>query len=264
MPEARLEREGAIAWLILDNQEKLNAVDGAMSAQIREAYLEIESNPEIRVAIIRGAGEKAFSSGGDMKTYLDRGVLGTGGTGKPYGIQKPVDITKPVIAAICGHCLAGGFGLALACDLRIAGTNLRMGPTNLKRGMVPAAQQTERLVKLVPFGKAMEILLLSRAIDAQEALAIGLVQRVVEPSEVASEARAWAQIIAACPPGAVSMTKKLAYDSVDLGWKESFAMGAAVMENSYKTDEGREGFLAFFDKRRPDYSALDQESKNKP
>ncbi|MEP3330354.1 enoyl-CoA hydratase/isomerase family protein [Sedimentitalea sp.] len=249
MPEVRLEREGHIAWLILDNPDKRNAVNGKMSQQIKDAYKKIESNPDIRVVIITGVGDKAFCSGGDMSTYLERGVLGKDGTGKPYGILKPTEITKPIIAAMKGYCLAGGFGLALACDLRIADTNLRMGPSALKRGLVPAAQQAERLVKLVPFGKALEILLLSKYVDAQEALDLGLVQHVVETDEVLNVAKEWAEIIASYPPEAVRETKKMAYETLVMDWEKSFKYGAEVMEKSYKTDQGRDGFVAYFDKR---------------
>jgi enoyl-CoA hydratase/carnithine racemase len=248
------EQKGPVAWMTIDNQAKLNAVNAEMSGQIVEAYREIEGNPSIRVAVVTGAGEKAFSTGGEMGSYVAGGVLGADGSGRPAGIPKPDKLSKPLIAAIRGYCIAGGFGLALGCDLRIAGSDARMGPSGLKRGVVPAAQQTERLVKLVPFGKALEILLLARYVEAEEALAIGLVQKVVPPVEVVSTAAAWAEIIAGFSPTAVQQTKKLAYDAMPMPWADAFALGAKVMEESFRTEDGREGFTAFLENRAPKFT----------
>jgi enoyl-CoA hydratase/carnithine racemase len=254
MGTVKFEREGPLAWIVLDNQAKMNAVNAQMARQIAEAFEEVERNPEIHVAIITGAGDKAFSSGGDISAYVAGGVLGEEGSGQPAGIPKPDVLTKPVIAAIRGYCLAGGFGLAIGCDLRIASTDARMGPSGLKRGVVPGAQQTERLVKLVPFGKALEILLMSKQIDAQEALDIGLVQRVVPPDQLLAAAREWGNTIAAFSPRAVVDTKKLAYDCLTMNWKESFEHGKGVMQRSFQTEDGREGFSAFLEKRQPKFT----------
>ncbi len=254
METVRFEREGPLAWIILDNQAKLNAVNAKMAQQITEAFQEIERNPDIRVAIVAGAGEKAFSTGGEMGSYVSGGVLGDEGSGQPAGIPKPDVLTKPIIAAIRGYCLAGGFGLAIGCDLRIASTDAKMGPSGLKRGVVPGAQQTERLVKLVPFGKALEILLLAKYIGAQEALDIGLVQRVVEPDQLIAAAREWGQTIAAFSPRAVLDTKKLAYECLTMAWKESFEHGKGVMQRSFQTEDGKEGFRAFLEKREPRFT----------
>jgi enoyl-CoA hydratase/carnithine racemase len=250
MGTVRFERESAIAWIVLDNPAKLNAVDSGMSAQIAQAFDTIETDPAIRVGIITGAGEH-FSTGGDMSAYVAGGVLGEEGSGQPAGIPKPDGITKPMIAAIQGYCLAGGFGLAIGCDLRVAARGARMGPSGLKRGVVPGAQQTERLVKLVPFGKALEILLMARYIDTDEAHAIGLVQRVVEPGHLLEAAREWAQVIAGFSPRAVADTKKLAYEALTMEWKASFEHGKAVMQRSFQTEDGKEGFRAFLEKRKP-------------
>jgi enoyl-CoA hydratase/carnithine racemase len=246
MGKVLFEQKGTVAWMTIDNQAKLNAVDAEMSAQIAEAYREIEDNPGIRVAVVTGAGEKAFSTGGEMGSYVAGGVVGSDGSGQPAGIPKPDTLSKPIIAAIRGYCIAGGF--------RIAATDARMGPSGLKRGVVPAAQQTERLVKLVPFGKALEILLLARYVEADEALAIGLVQKVVAPDQVVPTAAAWAEIIAGFSPTAVRQTKKLAYDAMPMPWADAFALGARVMEESFRTEDGREGFSAFLENRAPRFT----------
>ncbi|MGE4239384.1 enoyl-CoA hydratase/isomerase family protein [Ramlibacter sp.] len=254
MGTVKFEREGHIAWIILDNPTKMNAISKDMAGQIREAFDEIERNPDIRVAIVTGEGEKAFSSGGQMDAYVASGAIGEGSSGEPTSIPKPDGMTKPIIAAINGWCLAGGFGLAIGCDLRVAASTAQMGPSGLKRGVVPGAQQTERLVKLVPFGKALEILLLSRFITAQEALEYGLVQRVVEPGQLREAAREWATTIAGFSPRAVRDTKKLAYDSLTMDWQASFEHGKGVMQQSFQTEDGIEGFKAFLEKRQPRFT----------
>ena len=254
MPEIHFLREGAIAHLVIDNQSKLNAVDSHMSKQLKEAFETIEADDDIRVGIISGAGDKAFSTGGEMGSYVAGGVVGSDGSGAPAGIPKPSFVTKSLIAAVRGYCVAGGFGLALTCDLRVVGTDVKMGPSGLKRGVVPAAQQTERLVKLEPFGKALEILLLAKYVDAKEAVEIGLAQVAVDPDKVVEKAFEWARIIAEFSPTAVRETKKLAYAALPMGWDESFALGAEVMQASFKSEDGKEGFSAFLEKRSAKFS----------
>ncbi len=131
---------------------------------------------------------------------------------------------------------------------------MRLGPSGLKRGVVSGNQQTERLVKMVPFGKALEILLMSKYLDAEEAATLGLVQRVVEPASLMDVAREWATVIAGFSPRAVRDTKKLAYECLTMDWQASFAHGRDVITRSFQTEDAMEGFSAFLEKREPQFT----------
>jgi enoyl-CoA hydratase/carnithine racemase len=243
--EVRFEVQGAVASIVLDNQSKMNAIDAHMDAQLAGAYARIDHDDDIRVAVILGAGERAFSSGGDMASYVAAGALGSEGTGVPTPIPKPMGIWKPFIAALQGHCLAGGFGLALSCDLRIAADNLSMGPTGLRRGVIPGGQQIQRLVKLTSYSEALAVLLRSKPITAQEAFRMGLVHEVVSPEELEETAFQWAHDLSKFDPRAVSETKRQAFFGLTMGWLDAFSMEAEAMKRSFQSDSALQGFQSF-------------------
>jgi enoyl-CoA hydratase/carnithine racemase len=236
--------ENHIATIILDNPSKRNAVDAPMRAGLEEAYIEVRNNDDIRVAIIRGAGEKAFSSGGDIDAYNALGAFGPEGVGPPP-IPRPWPIWKPFIAAISGYAVGGGFALAVACDLRIAGRNATLGPSGLRRGTVQGAQQSQRLTRLIGVSKALELLLLSKYVSGTEAAAMGLVQEAVEDAAVFDAAIGWARTIAGYSPWAVAKTKQLVYEGLHLSFDEAFTMEAAVMREGYRRPEAAAEFAAF-------------------
>jgi len=250
--EVRFEVQDAVATIVLDNPAKRNAVDATMSVQLAEAYREVESDDRIRVAIITGAGDLAFCSGGDIASYLAGNVVGTSGTGQRTPLPKPWKIWKPFVAAIRGACVGGGFGLALACDLRVAALDAKIGPSGLRRGAIPGGQQTQRLIRLVSMSKALEILLLSEYISGEEAARIGLAQRAVPDAEVLPVAREWAARIASFSPSAVQTTKRLAYLGLDKSWDDAFEWEEHLTVESFKTADAREGFAAFNEHRDSD------------
>jgi enoyl-CoA hydratase/carnithine racemase len=253
MGHVHFDVRGQIAWITLDNPSKLNAVDKPMSKELAVAYREVATNNRIRVAVITGAGQRAFCTGGDMNTYVD-GVVGVAGNGERTPLPKPTGIWKPFIAAIRGHCIAGGFGLALACDLRIASTDARIGPAGLKRGVIAGGEQTQRLIRLISFSTALEILLLSRYIDAEEAKSIGLVNRVVPSAEVLDLASEWAETLAAFSASALQTTKQIAYEGLDLTWAAALELEEEAQIKSFKTDDAQEGYRAFLEGRAPHFS----------
>lgn len=239
-----------IATVTLDNQTVRNAVDATMSEQLAHAYEQIETRDDIRVAVITGAGDRAFSSGGYIPGYLDNAVVGTGATTPRIPLPKPWRIWKPFIAAIRGACVAGGFGLALACDLRVAAEDATIGPSGLKRGAIPGGEQTQRLIRLIGLSRALEVLLLSRYIDGVEAHRLGIVHRVVPSDQVLDTAYELARTLAGFPPGAVATTKRLAYEGLDLPWDEAFAWEEQLTAESFRTADAREGFAAFVEHRQ--------------
>jgi enoyl-CoA hydratase/carnithine racemase len=215
-----------------------------MRAGLEQAYERINTDDEIRVAIIRGAGDRAFCSGGDISAYAASGVFGPGAQQLPP-IPRPWPIWKPFIAAIQGYAVGGGFALALACDLRVAGKGAQIGPSGLRRGAEQGAQQSQRLPRLIGKSKALELLLLSKYEGGEEAEAMGLVQCATEDEQVMEVAMEWAATIAGYDPWAVQRTKELVYRSMDMPMEEGFAWETEVTRQSYQRDEALAGFSAF-------------------
>jgi enoyl-CoA hydratase/carnithine racemase len=249
MGQVHLDVADYIATIILDNPDKRNAVDAQMSEQLAHAYEEVRNRDDIRVAIITGAGEQAFCAGGYIPSYLEMGVVGEEGSGQRTPLPKPWRIWKPFIAAIRGACVGGGFGLALACDLRVAAEDVKLGPSGLRRGVIQGAQQTQRLVRLVGLSRALEVLLLSRYLNGREAYDLGIVQQVVPSEDVLVAAQNWATTIAGFSPWAVQTTKRLAYEGMDLPWDEALAWEEDLTVQSFSREDAREGFSSFVEHR---------------
>jgi enoyl-CoA hydratase/carnithine racemase len=239
---------GHIATITLNNPDKRNAVDAPMRDGLAAAYEEVKGNDEIRVAVIRGAGDQAFSSGGYIDGYHEVRAFGPDGGGPPP-IPRPWPIWKPFIAAINGYAVGGGFALALACDLRIAGRGATLGPSGLRRGAVQGAQQSQRLSRLIGASKALELLLLSRYVSGEDAAQMGLAQAVVDDDQVMNTAMEWAATIAGYSPWAVARTKQLVYEGQHLPLAEAFAWEDEVAAEGYRRPEALEGFTAFTEGR---------------
>lgn len=244
--------DGAIATIALDNPDKHNAVDAPMREELTKAYERIEADDGIRVAIIHGADDGSFCAGGSIDGYLEGKAVGPQAAHLPR-IPRPYPATKPFIAAMQGYALGGGFALALACDLRVAGTGARMGPTGMKLGAVQGAQTISRLTRLIGASKALEVLLLSKRLTAQEAAGMGLVHTVVDDDKVLPTAREWAQTIAGFSPWTVAMTKKLVYEAQHLPLAEAVDWEDRVATEGYGRPAALEGFTAFKEGRRPKF-----------
>lgn len=242
-----------IATITLDNPDKRNAVDAPMREGLRAAYERVEHDDDIHVAVLRGTGDLAFSSGGYIDGYHDANAFGPDGVGVPP-IPRPWPIWKPFIAAINGYAVGGGFALALACDLRVVGRGATLGPSGLRRGAVQGAQQSQRLTRLVGASKALELLLLSRYVSGEEAAGFGLAQAVVDDDEVMDTAMEWARTIAGYSPWAVARTKQLVYEGQHLPLAEAFAWEEKVAAEGYRRTDALEGFTAFSEGREARFS----------
>lgn len=242
-----------IATITLDNPTKRNAVDAEMRDGLRAAYERVESDDDIHVAVLRGAGDEAFSSGGYIDGYHEVNAFGPDGGGPPP-IPRPWPIWKPFIAAINGYAVGGGFALALACDLRVVGRGSTLGPSGLRRGAVQGAQQSQRLSRLVGASKALELLLLSRYVSGEEAAGFGLAQAVVDDDQVMATASDWARTIASYSPWAVARTKQLVYEGQHLPLAEAFAWEEEVAAEGYRRADALEGFTAFSEGREARFS----------
>jgi enoyl-CoA hydratase/carnithine racemase len=238
-----------IATIVLNNPAQRNAVDKEMSAQLVAAYEDVVTNDDVRVLVITGEGSKSFCSGASITGYLADGVLGENAEQQRSPLPKPWRIYKPVIAAIEGFCVGGGFTLALYCDMRVVTTASKLSATSLKRGVVNGATIATRVTRLIGTANALELVLTSKMIDGAEAYRIGLAQRLVEPGNALAEAMNMAAVIASFSPDAVQGTKRLAYDNQDLSWDQGLKWELEVTERSFRTPDAFEGFTSFAEKR---------------
>ncbi len=241
-----LERDGAVATITINRPAKLNTVTPEMGHTLRRMGEELNGDDSVRAIVMRGAGDRAFSAGSDVKNL------------EPYGtnwqLRNRVDycravyeIRKPVIAEIRGYAVGGGLELALSCDVRLATPDAQFGAGEIKLGWCGGAGNTQLLPRLVGYGKALEMLLTGEVIDATEARATGLVQRIVEADEIADAAQDLARRIAANAPIAVQIVKHLVRvsesTSLPVGlWYENDLF--AYCFTTHDSEEGREAFAA--------------------
>lgn len=249
MGAIRFDVSDGVARIVLDNPGKHNAVDAPMRQGLEDAYAEIRHNPEIRVAVISGSVEgRSFCSGGYIDGYLEGNAFGPGSDGPPK-IPRPWPIWKPFIAAVRGYAVGGGFALALTCDLRVVARSACIGASGLLRGAVQGAGQSQRLPRLIGVSKALELLLLSKYIDGEEAARIGLANIAVDDDQVEAVALEWAQTIASFSPWAVQRTKELVYRGIDMEVDAAIEWESEVSLEGYRRPEALEGFTAFAARR---------------
>jgi enoyl-CoA hydratase len=246
-------REGAIALLTLNRPQSLNALNAALLNELRHAILDIRDDAGVRVVILTGAGTRAFAAGADLKelTELPPMAMQTYAQAGQQVFQSIEQLGKPVVAAINGFALGGGCELAMACTLRVAADSARFGQPEVNLGLIPGFAGTQRLTRLVGKGRALDLLLTGRQIDAVEALRIGLVERVVAAADVITEARAIAGALAAKPPLAV----RAILAAVQRGSETTLEAGQAIEASLFglvgSTADMREGTTAFLEKRTP-------------
>ncbi|MGQ9572888.1 MAG: enoyl-CoA hydratase-related protein [Dehalococcoidia bacterium] len=249
------EKKGRIAYITINRPERMNAVSPETSRELLQAFSEFRDDDELWVAILTGAGEKAFSAGADLVAMAQ--ALASGDFAShdlPFGgITKGFQIWKPIIAAINGYCLAGGLELALCCDIRVAAEHATLGLTEVTRAIMPGGGGTQRLPRAIPLTYAMELLLTGGRIDAQTALRWGLVSHVVPLAELMPKAEKIANAICECGPLAVRATKQAAYQGLDMSLEEGLALETRFQADVYRTEDAREGPLAFAQKRKPQY-----------
>jgi E-phenylitaconyl-CoA hydratase len=252
MPEILFERSSHIATITINRPEAMNALNSAVRRGLAEALTSFRDDAELWVAIVTGTGERAFSAGADLVEMSTRGredfrdAFWEQGT---PGINRGLDVGKPVIAAINGYCLAGGLELALACDIRIAAEHAQFGLTEVTRGIIPGGGGTQRLPRLIPLGAALELLFTGERIPAAEALRLGIVNRVVPASEVMAEALRLAERINQNAPLAVRAVKEAALRGLDLPLEQGLRIEAFLSRVVRDTEDSREGPRAFAEKR---------------
>jgi enoyl-CoA hydratase/carnithine racemase len=248
------ERHDGIAKITLNRPEVLNALDPATYAEVTEAFQEIERDPQVRVGIVTGAGDRAFTAGADLK--LMHTGAGDAREWAPWRADRwdfGLTTSKPLIAAINGYALAGGLELALVCDIRIASPNAVFGTPEVKWNLLHGFG-AYRLPRIISLSHAMEMLLTGEFIDAEQAERIGLISRVVPAAELQAQASRLAERIAANGPMAVRMTKELVQHGLTASPPEHFRLMHEYYSRVDATEDQAEGLQAFAEKRRPRYT----------
>ena len=243
--------------LTLDRPEVHNAIDPETHQELLARWIEFRDSETLRVAVVTGAGDRAFCAGVDVRRMGDfyRGVPperrrevwdrepGIG------GITRNLDVGKPTIAAVNGYCLGGGFELALACDLRVASENATFGLPEVGLAILPGQGGTQRLSRIVPPNVALEMILTGRPIPAARAYALGLVNSVHPPGEALAAARELAERIAAQPPRAVRHARESVLRGRELSLAEGLRLEQALAEPLRDSEENRAARAAFAARR---------------
>jgi crotonobetainyl-CoA hydratase len=261
--EVKVLRNGHVLEITLD-RPKVNAIDDATSRRLGQAFVMLRDDPELRVGILTGAGEKIFSAGWDLKsvdsgdTALDNWWENEDASlGGFAGITEMWDLNKPVIAALNGLAIGGGLELAVACDLIIAADHVQFALPEMPLGIIPDAGAIQRLPRRIPYNIAMEMLLLGRWMPAQEAAHHGLVNKVVAADELMGTAREWAAKLAESAPLALQTVKEVlrsiegdtirdAFDTMRTG-------DLPVYRKMLQSEDAKEGIRAFVEKRKPGF-----------
>jgi crotonobetainyl-CoA hydratase len=249
-----VERDGGILIVTLNRPEVRNALHRAASDELDQIWTAYETDPTLRVAILTGAGDRAFSAGYDMKDASDRTgpEFLAGRHPRGFGaLTHRFGMSKPVIAAVNGFAVGGGLELALACDMIVAAEGAEFGFPEPRIGRMALDGGIHRLVRHVPLKVAMGMLLTGRRIDAAEAYRIGLVNEVVPLPELLPAARRWAARILECAPLSVQATKEAALAGLDLPLQEAMALVPPLTAQALASDDQDEGVKAFLERRPP-------------
>jgi E-phenylitaconyl-CoA hydratase len=252
----RYDKDGKIATITIDRPEAMNAMDRETSRDLADAFRDFDQDEHLLVAILTGAGERAFSAGADLKKMYGRAEDGNirelWDDERQWRLGQCLQVWKPVIAAINGYCLAGGLELAMGCDIRIASETASFGCPEVRWGILHGYGAL-RLPKTIPLSAAMELLLTGERISAQEAYRLGIVSRVVSPSELMPTARQLAEKICANGPLAIRVTKELAWRGLEMSMEEALRLYSALGALVRSSEDAREGPRAFTEKRQPQF-----------
>lgn len=244
-----------IATITINRPERRNALDAEHYGLLSDAWQRVRDDDEIRVAIVTGAGDKAFCAGADIKSFVgrDQPLSEVWLTQKDPLLNRGLEVWKPVIAAVNGFCVGGGMTLMLGTDLRIASENAVFSLAEVKRGIIAANGGTQRVMKQLPYAIAMEMLLLGERIDAETAARWGLINRVVPADKLLETARDFAERIKENAPLAVQAAKELAVRSQDMDLASGLRMEQFVNRILHQSEDTKTAKEAFAEKRKPGF-----------
>ena len=254
-PAVLVERAGAVGVALLNRPQRLNALSGELMTALVETLEELDADTEIR-AIVLGGSERAFAAGADVRELADATAVSLYESRRRDRWNAIRDLRTPVVAAVSGYCLGGGCELAMLCDVIVASETAQFGQPEINLGVLPGAGGTQRLTRAVGKAVAMDMILTGRTLSAREALAFGLVARVVAREAWLAEAKRVAAEIAARGPIAV----RLAKEAVDAAFEAPLAVGIELERRAFSlaraSEDAGEGLSAFLEKRRPEFRGL--------
>jgi enoyl-CoA hydratase/carnithine racemase len=257
MPNVLYEQQGHIVTVTINRPEAMNALNYDTFMELSAAFVRFRDDEDAWVAVLTGAGDRAFSAGADLKAM--------GGARHPDSWSGPtwdhlhnlqlhrgLELYKPVIAAVNGHCHAGGLNLVLACDIRIAAEHAAFSLAQVRRGIIPGNGGTQRLPRQLPYAIAMEMLLYGKVLDATTALHFGLLNRVVPMTELRATAMDYAErLVTESAPISVRTIKQAVLRGLNMPLDQAMAMESLLGHAIRETEDSKEGPRAFAERRKP-------------
>lgn len=246
--------DSQVAVVTID-RPPVNSLGADVFHELKDIFDELEDDPEVSAIVLTGNGEKAFVAGADIKEMMNQNLVGINQANKKARAAYTTveSVSKPVIAAINGVALGGGFELALACDVRISSEKAKFSFPEVGLGIIPGGGGTQRLQKIVGQGIAKELIYFGDMIPAERALELQLVNKVVPQKEVLSEAVKWAGKLAEKPAVALSMAKMAINEGSNTDLETGLSLEMNCFSNAFSSEDGKEGLHAFAEKRKPDY-----------
>jgi crotonobetainyl-CoA hydratase len=248
------ETKEGIAWVTIERPEVMNAIDAASEKELQSIWLAIEDNRSLRAVVLTGSGERAFSTGADMKggsgaRGIDYWAMPRPGGFGGIALRETLDI--PVIARVNGHAVGGGFEMVLGCDLVIAADHATFGLPEARVGRLPLDGGMTLLQRQIPYRQAMGMLMTGRRIKAAEAFSMGLINEVVPMAELDAAVARWLGDILACAPLSIRATKQVVRRTAQLTAQEAQALRLPALVDALNSEDADEGVCAFVEKRKP-------------
>lgn len=259
MPKAyetiKIEREDRIVWTILNRPHRLNALNDVMMEELLDVLTTIENDPGVRSVIIIGEGDRAFSAGADITAFPKATpTIAEELSRKGQKVFSTIEeLSKPVIAAINGYALGGGLELALACDFRIASEHAELGSPEINLGIIPGWGGTQKLVRIVGLKNAKRLVMLGERLKAEEALKMGLVDKVVPFEKLRDEAKTLAQKLSEGPPIALKYAKYALNFGSQVPLEVGLRLESALMALLFSTNDVKRGIEAFMSRSKPEF-----------
>ena len=249
------ELDGGVATITINRPERLNAMDADHYAALSEAWQRVRDDHDIRCAIITGAGDRSFTTGADIKSFITAPpeLAEMWLSQKDQLLNRGLEVWKPIISAVNGYCLGGGMTLLMATDVRLASPNATFSLAEVKRGVVAGNGGTQRILSQLPYAIGMEMVLTGDPMDAETAARWGLINRVVPAEDLMAEARKVADKIAGNAPLAMQAAKELAIRAKEMPLNTGLRFEQMVNRLLMTSEDAKEGPAAFKEKRKPDF-----------